>query len=168
MEVFVFLVVAAACIFFVYALVQFSLEERHLRQRRETPLGFPVISSGQIVMPLETPRKKRREDSTKHKMARGWHGPAAAVFCIMVSPCSVWAQNSVQQTQPSNAQSPDTNAKTAADNTSAADTTAAPPALPSAADSADANVDQSGSGSSQTASAASPQQNSSAQASTQQ
>jgi len=105
---------------------------------------------------------------TKHKMARGWHGPAAAVFCIMVSPCSVWAQNSVQQTQPSNAQSPDTNAKTAADNTSAADTTAAPPALPSAADSADANVDQSGSGSSQTASAASPQQNSSAQASTQQ
>jgi hypothetical protein len=105
---------------------------------------------------------------TKHKMARGWHGPAAAVFCIMVSPCSVWAQNSVQQTQPSNAQSPDTNAKTAADNTSAADTTAAPPALPSAADSADASVDQSGSGSSQTASAASPQQNSSAQASTQQ
>jgi hypothetical protein len=67
MEVFVFLVVAAACIFFVYALVQFSLEERHLRQRRETPFGFPVISSGQIVMPLETPRKKRREDSTKQK-----------------------------------------------------------------------------------------------------
>jgi hypothetical protein len=67
MEVFVFLVVAAACIFFVYALVQFSLEERHLRQRRETPLGFPVISSGQIVMPLETPRKKQREDSTKQK-----------------------------------------------------------------------------------------------------
>jgi hypothetical protein len=67
MEVFVFLVVAAACIFFVYALVQFSLEERHLRQRRETPLGFPVISSGQIVMPLETPRKKRHEDSTKQK-----------------------------------------------------------------------------------------------------
>jgi hypothetical protein len=67
MEVFVFLVIAAACIFFVYALVQFSLEERHLRQRRETPLGFPVISSGQIVMPLETPRKKRREDSTKQK-----------------------------------------------------------------------------------------------------
>ena len=67
MEVFVFLVIAAACIFFVYALVQFSLEERHLRQRRETPPGFPVISSGQIVMPLETPRKKRREDSTKQK-----------------------------------------------------------------------------------------------------
>ena len=67
MEVFVFLVIAAACIFFVYALVQFSLEERHLRQRRETPLEFPVISSGQIVMPLETPREKRREDSTKQK-----------------------------------------------------------------------------------------------------
>jgi hypothetical protein len=63
MEVFVFLVVAAACIFFLYALVQFSLEEKHLRRRRETPLGFPVISSGQIVMPLETPRKERRENS---------------------------------------------------------------------------------------------------------
>jgi hypothetical protein len=67
MEVFVFLVVAAACIFFLYALVQFSMEEKHLRQKREAPLGFPVISSGQIVMPLETPRKKRREDSTKQK-----------------------------------------------------------------------------------------------------
>jgi hypothetical protein len=105
---------------------------------------------------------------TKHKMASGWHGPAAAVFCIMLSPCLVWAQNSVPQTQPSNAQSPATNAKTATDNTSTADTTDAPPALPSAADSADANVDQSGSGSSQTASAASPQQNSSSQASAQQ
>ncbi|MGA7841211.1 MAG: hypothetical protein WBS17_02085 [Candidatus Acidiferrales bacterium] len=63
MEVFVFLVVAAACAFFLYALVQFSLEEKHLRRPRETPLGFPVISSGQIVMPLPTPREARREDS---------------------------------------------------------------------------------------------------------
>jgi hypothetical protein len=47
--------------------VQFSLEEKHLRQKRQTPLGFPVISSGQIVMPLEPPRKERREDSTKQK-----------------------------------------------------------------------------------------------------
>jgi hypothetical protein len=67
MEVFVFLVVAAACIFFVYALVQFSLEERHLRRRRETPLGFPVISSGQIVMPLETPREEQRDNSAHQK-----------------------------------------------------------------------------------------------------
>jgi hypothetical protein len=67
MEVFVFLVVAAACIFFVYALVQFSLEERHLRRRRETPLGFPVISSGQIVMPLETPREEQRDNSADQK-----------------------------------------------------------------------------------------------------
>jgi hypothetical protein len=67
MEVLVFLVVAAACVFFLYALVQFSLEEKHLRQRRETPLGFPVISSGQIVMPLESPRKERREDSAEQK-----------------------------------------------------------------------------------------------------
>jgi hypothetical protein len=105
----------------------------------------------------------------KHKMACGWHGPAAAVLCIMLSPCLAWAQHSVQQTQPGNiAQGSDNNAKTAADNTSAADTTDAPPALPSAADSANANVDQSGSGSSQTASAASPQQNSSSQTSAQQ
>ena len=68
MAVFAFLVVAAACVFFLYALVQFSLEERHLRRRRETQLGFPVISSGQIVMPLETPREKRHKDSADHKM----------------------------------------------------------------------------------------------------
>jgi hypothetical protein len=67
MVVFAFLVVAAACVFFLYALVQFSLEEKHLRRRRETPLGFPVISSGQIVMPLETPRKERRNDSADQK-----------------------------------------------------------------------------------------------------
>jgi hypothetical protein len=67
MAVFVFLLVAAVCVFFLYALVQFSLEEKHLRQRRETPLGYPVISSGQIVMPLETPRKERHENSADHK-----------------------------------------------------------------------------------------------------
>ena len=67
MEVFVFLVVAAACVFFLYALVQFSLEEKHLRQRRQTPLGFPVISSGQIVMPLEPSRKERRKNSANQK-----------------------------------------------------------------------------------------------------
>jgi hypothetical protein len=41
---------------------------------------------------------------TEHKIARGWRGPAAAVLCIMLSPCLVWAQDNVQQTQPSNAQ----------------------------------------------------------------
>lgn len=63
MVVIVFFVVAAACVFFLYALVQFWLEEKHLRRRRESPLGFPVISSGQIVTPLETPREERRNDS---------------------------------------------------------------------------------------------------------
>jgi hypothetical protein len=67
MAVFVFLLVAAACVFFLYALVQFWLEEKHLRRRNDAPLGFPVISSGQIVMPLETPREKRREDSATQK-----------------------------------------------------------------------------------------------------
>ena len=105
---------------------------------------------------------------TKHKVASGWHGPAAAVFCIMLSPCLVWAQNSVPQTQPSNAQSQDANAKTAANNTSATDRTDVPPVVSSAADSTTTSADQNGSGSPQTASAASSQQNSSSQASAQQ
>jgi hypothetical protein len=63
MVVLVFLVVAAACVFFLYALVQFWLEERHLRRRNDAPLGFPVISSGEIVMPLETPREGQRRDA---------------------------------------------------------------------------------------------------------
>jgi hypothetical protein len=63
MAIVVFLVVAAASVFFVYALVQFWLEEKHLRRRRETPLGFPAISSGQIVMPLEPPREEQHKDS---------------------------------------------------------------------------------------------------------
>ena len=63
MAVIAFLGMAVVCAFFLYALVQFSLEEKHLRQRRETPLGFPVISGSQIVMPPETRRKARREDS---------------------------------------------------------------------------------------------------------
>jgi len=67
MAIVVFLVVAAACVFFLYALVQFWLEEKHLRRRRETPLGFPVISSGQIVMPLERPRQEQHKDSANHK-----------------------------------------------------------------------------------------------------
>ena len=67
MAVFVFLLVAAACVFFLYALVQFWLEEKHLRRRNDAPLGFPVIASGQIVLPLETPREKRREDSATQK-----------------------------------------------------------------------------------------------------
>jgi hypothetical protein len=67
MAIVVFLVVAAACVFFLYALVQFWLEEKHLRRRNETPLGFPVISSGQIVMPPEPPREAQRKDSADHK-----------------------------------------------------------------------------------------------------
>jgi len=67
MVVLAFLVVAAACVFFMYALVQFWLEEKRPRRRRETPLGFPVISSGQIVMPLETPREELRKESADQK-----------------------------------------------------------------------------------------------------
>ncbi len=67
MAVFVFLAVAAACVFFLYALAQFWLDEKRERQRRATPLGFPVISSGQIVMALKTPREEQREDPGNQK-----------------------------------------------------------------------------------------------------
>ena len=67
MAIVVFLVVAAACVFFLYAMVQFWLEEKRLGRRRETPLGFPVISSGEIVMPLEQPRQEQRKDSANQK-----------------------------------------------------------------------------------------------------
>jgi len=67
MVVIAFLVLAAACVFFLYVLAQFWLEERRERRRRETPLGFPVISSAQIVTPLETPREERRNDSADQK-----------------------------------------------------------------------------------------------------
>ncbi len=65
MAVVAFLVAAAACVFFLYALVQFWLDEKHPRQSNEPPIGFPVISSGQIVMPLEPPREERREASAE-------------------------------------------------------------------------------------------------------
>jgi hypothetical protein len=98
-------------------------------------------------------------------MARGWHGPAAAMLCIMLFPCLVRAQEGLQQTQPSNAQAPEIKAQKVADDVSAADTTDAAPAVPSAADSANAGSDPSGSSSAQTASTAPPQQNSSSPAS---
>ncbi len=104
---------------------------------------------------------------TEHKMARGWYAPAAAI-CIMLSPCLVWAQDNVQQTQGGNAKGPETKADTLADDVSAEDTTDAPLWGSSAADSANADADQSGSGSAGTAPAASPQQNSSSQTSAQQ
>ena len=58
---------AAACVFFLYVLVQFWREVRHPRRSNDSPVGFPVISSGQIVMPLETPRGERRNDSADQK-----------------------------------------------------------------------------------------------------
>ena len=63
MAVIAFLGMAVVCVFFLYVLVQFWLEEKHLRRRDEIPIGFPMVSSGQIVMPLETPREKQHKDS---------------------------------------------------------------------------------------------------------
>jgi Putative beta-barrel porin-2, OmpL-like. bbp2 len=104
----------------------------------------------------------------KYKMARGWQGPAAAMLCIMLSPCLVWAQDNVPQPQPSNAQSPETKTTTTGADVTTEGTTDAPPVVSSAANSANTERDQSGSGSAGTASAASPQQNSSSQTSGQQ
>jgi hypothetical protein len=69
MVVVAFLAVAA-CVFFLYVLVQFWLEEKYPRRRDDAPVGFPMISSGQIVMALETPREKRRKDSASQSMQR--------------------------------------------------------------------------------------------------
>ncbi|MGD0425420.1 MAG: hypothetical protein ABSC10_01760 [Candidatus Acidiferrales bacterium] len=67
MAVLAFLGMAAACLFFLYVLVQFWMEEKHPRRRNDTPVGFPVISSGQIVIPWETPRGKWRKHSANQK-----------------------------------------------------------------------------------------------------
>ena len=67
MAVLAFLGVAAACLFFLYVLVQFWLEEKYPRRNDESPVGFPVISSGQIVTPPVTPHEKRGEDSANQK-----------------------------------------------------------------------------------------------------
>jgi hypothetical protein len=62
-----FAVVAAACLFFLYVLVQFWREEKQPRRSDNSPAGFPLISSGQIVMPLETPRGGRRTHAANQK-----------------------------------------------------------------------------------------------------
>ena len=67
MAVIALLGVAAACFFFLYVLVQFWLEEKHPRGRHETPMGVPMVSSGQIVMPRETPREKQRANSASQQ-----------------------------------------------------------------------------------------------------
>jgi hypothetical protein len=65
-----FALVAAACVFFLYVLVQFWREERQPRRSNDSPVGFPVISSGQIVMPLARLREERRNDSADQKNAK--------------------------------------------------------------------------------------------------
>jgi hypothetical protein len=67
MVVIAFVAVASALAFFLYVLVQFWLEDRHPRRGSETPVGFPMVASGQIVMPREAPRGKRRANSANQK-----------------------------------------------------------------------------------------------------
>jgi hypothetical protein len=67
MAVVALLGLAVVCAFFLYVLVQFWREEKHPRRSNEPPAGFPMVSSGQIVIPLEPPRGERREDSANQK-----------------------------------------------------------------------------------------------------
>jgi hypothetical protein len=67
MAVIAFLGLAAACVFFLYVLAQFWREEKHPRRSNEMPMGFPMVSCGQIVTPLKTRREERREDSARQK-----------------------------------------------------------------------------------------------------
>jgi hypothetical protein len=67
MVVIAFLAVAAACVFFLYVLVQFWMEEKHPRRTSDTPMGFPMVSSGQIVMPPEITRARQRSNSARQK-----------------------------------------------------------------------------------------------------
>jgi heme/copper-type cytochrome/quinol oxidase subunit 2 len=63
----VVMLTGAVCGFFVYVLVQFRREEKHLKRHDDRPTGFPVVASGQIVITIETPREERRKDSANQK-----------------------------------------------------------------------------------------------------
>jgi hypothetical protein len=45
----------AVCGFFLYVLVQFRRDEKNPRRHEESPTGFPIVASGQIVGPLLDP-----------------------------------------------------------------------------------------------------------------
>jgi hypothetical protein len=67
MAVIAFLGTAVVCVFFLYVLVQFWREEKHPWRNSDRPMGFPIISSGQIVMPPVPPSEERRPDSAGQK-----------------------------------------------------------------------------------------------------
>jgi hypothetical protein len=60
------------CGFFLYVLVQFQREEKYPR-RHERPIGFPIVSSGQIVGTLPNLEEQKRANAAgqKHKVAGG-------------------------------------------------------------------------------------------------
>ena len=67
----------AVCWFFLYVLVPFRRDEKHPRRHEESPTGFPIVASGQIVGPLLGPSghkgalAERREQ--RHLMIRAAH-----------------------------------------------------------------------------------------------
>jgi hypothetical protein len=59
------------CGFFLYVLVQFRRDEKHLRRHEESPTGFPIVASGQIVGPLPDRNGHRFGNAALQKDARG-------------------------------------------------------------------------------------------------
>jgi hypothetical protein len=84
MAIIVFAGLVAVCGFFLYVLVQFRRDEKHPRRHEESPTGFPIVASGQIVghcrtrtgIDLEPLRYKRAQAEA----ARGetFHDPCCA------------------------------------------------------------------------------------------
>jgi hypothetical protein len=70
MAVIVFTGLVAVCGFFLYVLVQFRRDEKHPRRHEESPTGFPIVASGQIVGPLPDPNGHRFGNAALQKDPR--------------------------------------------------------------------------------------------------
>jgi hypothetical protein len=67
MAVIVFAGLVAVCGFFLYVLVQFRRDEKRPRRHEESPTGFPIVASGQIVRPLPDPDGRRLRTAALQK-----------------------------------------------------------------------------------------------------
>jgi hypothetical protein len=71
MAVVVFAGLVAVCGFFLHLLVQFRRDEKHPRRHEESPTGFPIVASGQIVGPLPDPNGPRLRTTTLQRSPGG-------------------------------------------------------------------------------------------------
>jgi hypothetical protein len=71
MAVVVFAGLVVVCGFFLYVLVQFRRDEKHLRRHEKSPTGFPIVASGQIVGPLPDPNGHRFGKAALQEDPRG-------------------------------------------------------------------------------------------------